>query len=354
MCGKKKFVSQQQKILISNKKARKKQKMLSRNSKLFLNARRSLLAKCNSAAMMASTTCVSSASAPMVAAGSFNNNNNSVFYKNNNVATKRFYSAKSHFHGILYSMYFVFEAFKKAIDEMQATEANTAISMTERSKQLHAQFNMFQSGLKAWTNLERSGYVTALHHKIQKRETAHASHTSDVEKDLSHHLPLETIKQHHAKETHQIEKCAHSLYELKKHAHDAAAATNYLGQFSDELRALKQMLVDHVQWEELQLLPLITKHFTMREMTKVHLEAMQQLKQGETSSVAHSFSKNNLQLCETMVREILKSAEGAVAADVELSDQLLAEMKKHIDPKMWSELKQRIPELENKENDTKQ
>lgn len=107
----------------------------------------------------------------------------------------RSYSAKSHFHGILYSLFFLFEAFKRGITEMQHTEADNALSHAERAKLLSSQFNLFQHAFAMWSHMEREGYVLALHRRIQ-RETGN----SNEEKQLGQHRwHLDDLKNRHAK-----------------------------------------------------------------------------------------------------------------------------------------------------------
>lgn len=85
-------------------------------------------------------------------------------------------------------------------------------------------------------------------------------------------------------------------------------------------------------------------------MNQIHYRAYEQLKQGNASATMDvqaihqfPFSKNNMQLCEAMVRELIKAAKQQDSQAHALS--ILRDIQKNIDASMWQQLLVNVPEL---------
>jgi hypothetical protein len=141
------------------------------------------------------------------------------------VSSYRLYSVKSHYQGVLYSLYFVNEAFKKAIEEMQDTVKREDIAFEKHVQILNTQFKMFDLGMKVFSKLEREGYVVAVHEKINE---VHKTRKEDLA--ILKNLDLEKFKKHHAIEMTQLHKCERALHELNKFVH-TKDASKYLALF---------------------------------------------------------------------------------------------------------------------------
>lgn len=173
---------------------------------------------------------------------------------------QHFYSTKSHYTGVLYSLFFINESVKHAIDEMQNTYKSTIMTEDEKHKAITLQFSLFEAAIKAFSKMERDGYLMALHEKISDIHTSNSTSTSKYAEPVQH---LEQYKKHHSEEMLQLHKTSAALHEWSKNAHSKKHETA-VQHFFEELTQLRQMMQQHFNWEENQLMPVLLQHFSLK------------------------------------------------------------------------------------------
>ncbi|KAL9642663.1 hypothetical protein ABK040_009742 [Willaertia magna] len=263
------------------------------------------------------------------------------------------YSRKSHLKTALYLESFLHEAFISNVEEMIEKCESVAGEKKLDWHEFQGQFENFKVCLKAQSKLEELGYIPALNETFKGNVTNHSgnNHISVSEGVLgkgSVETPfVKTLSTIHVLE-HQT---VHHIDGIIKH-HQGHNHHSKLDDLINLLKDLKNILQDHFEKKESIILPFIEKYLSKEEMINIHDEAISKLMEEDTTSynLLHSFSftKNNLELTETMLKEVI-SAKSSVGSNANLSriDNILREFVKHMPKEVFLQLQDRIPELKN-------